>query len=66
MRENDFDSVCRSAARECDVKLAMGEDGNAKIQSDIYDRLTLGLVDGHGKGQTNRKLTSHKGDVKIL
>ena len=47
MRENDFDSVCRSAARECDVKLAMGEDGNAKIQSDIYDRLTLGLVDGH-------------------
>ena len=53
-------------AREGHVKLAMGEDRLAEINTNVLQGLALGLVDGHGKGEPDRELQTGQGEVKAL
>src|SRR5438046_4423110 len=62
---NSFDPVNRSNSGNSNIKLTMSENWSAKIKSNIFHRLTLGLVDGHCKGQANRKLTTTKFKRKL-
>ena len=65
LRKENFDSACRSALRKSNIKLTMRKHWSSKIKTNILDRLTLWLVDGHCKSQTNRELTTWKRDVQV-
>jgi len=58
LRKENFYSTCRSASRKSNIKLTMRKDRSSKIKTNILDRLTLRLVDGHCKSQMNRELTT--------
>ena len=51
LRKENFYSTCRSALR--------------KSRTNILDRLTLRLVDGHCKSQINREFTTWKRNVQV-
>jgi len=34
----------------------MGKEWRVQVQANMSNRLTLGLVDGHGKGKVHREL----------
>ena len=53
-----LDPTNRSCSGNSYIKLSMSENRSAKIKSNIFHRLALRLVDGHGKGQTDRILTA--------
>jgi hypothetical protein len=54
------------SAGEHNIELAMGKNGNAQVQANTYNRLALGLVDGHCKSKVDRKLTAGKRDMEVL
>ena len=37
LRQQDFDLPARRCPRECNVELAMGENGDAEIEADIFE-----------------------------
>jgi hypothetical protein len=44
----------------------MGEDRDPQVQANIFDRLALGLVDGHGECNTNRELAAGEPNRQLL
>ena len=43
---------------ESDVELAVGEDRRGQVEGNFLKGLALGLVDGHGEGGADRKLSA--------
>ena len=44
----------------------MGEDGLPEINTNILQQLTLGLVNGDGRGEPDGKLQTGQGEVKAF
>ena len=57
--------VSASDSGACHVKLAMGEAWFVQLESCYLKGLALGLVDGHCKAQTNRKLKPLETESKV-
>jgi len=65
LMKKNFDSTCRSALRKSNIKLTMRKHRSSKIKTNILNRLTLRLIDGHCKSQMNRELMMWKRDVHV-
>ncbi|KAI9103871.1 hypothetical protein DFS34DRAFT_645930 [Phlyctochytrium arcticum] len=54
---HNFNLVWVTTSRKSHIQLTMGEDLSAQIYANMVERLSLGLVDGHGKCASDRELS---------
>src|SRR5215471_3876162 len=53
-----LDPMNRSGSGNSYIKLPMSKNRSTQVKSNIFHRLALRFIDGHGKGQRDRKLAS--------